>query len=187
MKWLAGYIFWGFIILVFSLFIIGVIVGIIAANRIEDPEERKHTTQIAYIGAAVTVSVVIIFALVIFCFRTKIRYGIELVKEGSRAVTCSTSSIFLPIIPFIVRAFFIILTIFFCFAVATNYSYIYTVKGIGNSSFETCECNYSNGDECTPEQFNKDCSSDSSICLEASCSVEFITYPGTAYFYWVIA
>lgn len=185
MRWVAAYVFWGFIGLLFTLGIIGIIALLVTTHLIDDPEQAKNARMGAYIGSGIISMFLLIAFIGVFCFRHKIKISIELVKEGSRAVCCSHSSIFLPIIPFIIRTFFIIITGFFCFAVFTNMTYKYSVKGMGDDTIEKCRCNYVNDDECTPEQFNKDCSANGTLCFEASCSMGQPTFPWTAYLYWV--
>lgn len=188
MRWIAGYIFWGVIVIFFILMIVGIAAILIGTSSIEDPKQADEAKKGGYIGAGVIAIILVFCALLLFFFRKKIQYGIELVKEGSRAVTCSNASIFLPIIPFILRTFFLVLTGFFCVAVASHHKLHYTVEGMNQTSpIENCQCTveYYDGETCDPVKFNQDCMQNLAPCFEARCTVTGLLTPATSYIYWV--
>lgn len=128
-----------------------------------------------------------IFIILLYCFRRKIKCGIEIVKESSRAVTCSYSSVFFPLIPFILRAI-VALTLIFAVIMAllirTNF---YSVHG--SLSTSDCKCNnsgYTENGVCMPEQFNKDCrTSTGEICQTTICKLDEQVESSTSTFYIV--
>lgn len=116
----------------------------------------------------------VIFILCLYFFRRKIRCGIEIVKESSRAVTCSYSSIFFPLLPFLIRAVVVLSFIFSVIMAMLIRENFYTVHGSLPSANCTCSnSGYSEGANCLPEQFNKDChTSTGEICQVAVCKLD---------------
>lgn len=127
-----------------------------------------------YIYLAVTIIIFLVFILLLYLFRRKIRCGIEIVKESSRAVTCSYSSVCFPLLPFIIRAVIGLTLIFSVIMALLIRSNFYSVHGSLSSSDCTCSnAGYSVGSSCLPEQFNKDChTSTGGICEVATCKLD---------------
>lgn len=116
----------------------------------------------------------LIFIVCVYCFRHKIRCGIEIVKESSNAVCASFGSIFFPILPFIIRAVVVLATLYIVVMASTMRVNQYRVEGLGAYNGD-CSCKsslYATGDVCVPETFNTDChSSNGEICTSAGCKL----------------
>lgn len=178
LKWSAAFVFWGFVvvvmlILVIIIIIIGVVLGS-AAETAKDKEAAEQAKTGLYIYLAIMIIFFFIFILCLYFFRRKIRCGIEIVKESSRAVTCSYSSVFFPLLPFIIRAIVVLTLIFSVIMAMLIRSNYYTVHG--SLAFSNCTCNnsgYIEGGACLPTQFNKDChTATGGICEVALCKLD---------------
>lgn len=144
-----------------------------------------------YLLIILSVLLTIIVLIVIF-LRKRIAVAIALVKEGSKAVSSITSTVFFPLFPFILQ----LLVISFAVIVALY------LASVGQSNFKivrydasTCSCsglaaNYtSNGITCDPTIFNEYCHSiatrsffrqatENNPCLDTACHFDGITSGG---------
>uniref|UniRef100_A0A336MPG2 Choline transporter-like protein n=1 Tax=Culicoides sonorensis TaxID=179676 RepID=A0A336MPG2_CULSO len=191
LKWAAGFVFWSFV----SIIMLGLVGSMIASvvflsKNIEDqpPQKAADAKTMLYASLIILSVILLVFILLLWCCRRKIKCGIEIVKESSRAVTCSFSSIIFPIFPFIIRAVLVLLTIFFLVMAITIQRNEYSVHG--ELENPDCKCHnfgYSTGGACLPEQFNKDChTSTGAMCERAVCKLDLQETSNTAIFYCIV-
>lgn len=193
LKWSAAFVFWGFVGLV-MLCLVGLMIGVVVIGVTANFEgkddamvcfwlttgtnhflELCNFLQLAiYIQTGILSVILLLFIILLYCFRRKIRCGIEIVKESSRAVCASFGSILFPLLPFLFRAAVVLGTIYILIMAYTMRDNHYTVEGL-NKPGADCSCKssfYTDGLMCTPEDFNKDCrSSDGGICTAAICKL----------------
>ncbi|XP_063695599.1 choline transporter-like 2 isoform X2 [Culicoides brevitarsis] len=184
LKWSAAFVFWGFASLVLALIAVmiisfGVVLGS-AAQHAKTQQEADEVKKGLYMYCAIFGLMFLAFVALLYFFRKKIRCGIEIVKESSRAVTCSYASVFFPLLPFLIRAVIGLTLIFGVIMLAMTRSNVYSVSGSLSSSDCVCNATYNVGGSCLPEKFNKDChSSTGEICEVAVCQLDEQAVPAT--------
>uniref|UniRef100_A0A1L8DEG2 Choline transporter-like protein n=2 Tax=Nyssomyia neivai TaxID=330878 RepID=A0A1L8DEG2_9DIPT len=151
--------------------------------------DNKNTWLCILIAVSI---ILLITLLLILVLRKRIVIAIALVKEGSKAVSSTTSTIFFPIFPWILYLLVIAFSITVGLYLASVGDPLYRVVGLNNSTVEGCQCTgppesiYENGDYCNPELFYQYCrepitSSFSkqaiTSCRTASCHFQRIDSP----------
>lgn len=120
----------------------------------------------------------LIIILTIIILRKRIVIAVALVKEGSKAVSSITSTVFFPIIPWLVEVLVIGFAVLVGLYLASIGTEVYKVNGMNTTT--TCECTgreYYDGDICDPKEFNQYCKNTapstnkarSDLCIDAAC------------------
>uniref|UniRef100_A0A1B6ECV3 Choline transporter-like protein n=1 Tax=Clastoptera arizonana TaxID=38151 RepID=A0A1B6ECV3_9HEMI len=121
------------------------------------------------------VIVLVLIAFIVIFLRSRISIAVTLIKEGSKAVGNTISSLFFPIIPWCLQLAVILwAAVMFLYLYASG-SEMFKVFGLSNGN---CICtNYKDNDTCTIDQFKKDChqiNTVSDACIDAGCG--FFSY-----------
>ncbi|XP_052862556.1 choline transporter-like 2 isoform X1 [Anopheles cruzii] len=140
----------------------------------------------------VTSIVLVVLLLVVLVLRKRIVIAIALIKEGSKAVSASFSTVFFPIIPWILQAGVIVFSVVVLLFLASIGNPVHKVSGLNTSSSCVCTNGYKEGDVCDPTVFNEQCR-DVSVrtdgqarCLDAACHFQEVdTPPLVGYFHAV--
>ncbi|GAB0099962.1 Choline transporter-like 2 [Sergentomyia squamirostris] len=150
--------------------------------------DNKNTWLYIMIGVSVLLLIILLLVLVL---RKRIVIAIALVKEGSKAVSSTTSTVFFPLIPWTLYLVVIAFAVAVGLYLASVGSPIYRVVGL-NDTNPTCVCTgppegvYRNGDFCTPELFSQHCREpivgsffrqENAACRSASCHFQRIESP----------
>lgn len=127
----------------------------------------------------IVVSVLLLIILLVVIFlRKRIVIAIALVKEGSKAVSSITSTVFFPLAPWILQLLII------SFAVMTG---LY-LASVGEPVFkvvsktDACVCtgpaaSYKNDAVCTPQIFEANCRENGGGCINSTCHFKEINSP----------
>ncbi|XP_038045562.1 choline transporter-like protein 2 [Patiria miniata] len=108
---------------------------------------RLQKTWLAF-GIALSILLLII-VLVTLCLCSRIRIAVQLIKESSRAVGSMLSTLFWPIVPFLLQVVIITLWATIAVFLATSHKATFVVyQAPGNFSL-------ANGTECVPEEFQQ--------------------------------
>ncbi|XP_055716939.1 choline transporter-like 2 isoform X2 [Phlebotomus papatasi] len=149
--------------------------------------DNKNTWLYLMIGVSILLLIILLLVLVL---RKRIVIAIALVKEGSKAVSSTTSTIFFPLIPWTLYLLVI------AFAVAVGL-YLASVgdpvhRVVGLNSTGGCVCSgppegiYENGHLCDPDVFHQYCREpltgsffrqENAACRSASCHFQRIDSP----------
>ncbi|XP_058055526.1 choline transporter-like 2 isoform X3 [Anopheles bellator] len=140
----------------------------------------------------VTSIVLVVLLLVVLVLRKRIVIAIALIKEGSKAVSASFSTVFFPIVPWILQAGVIVFSVVVLLFLASIGNPVHKVYGLNTSSSCVCTNGYKEGDVCDPTVFNEKCR-DVSVrtdgqarCLDAACHFQEVdTPPLVGYFHAV--
>lgn len=185
LRWIAGIMTWLSIIALLALTITA---SIFSYKRFDylrntEPPEVKNRMIMGKLeellykpGFWITLTVILgIFALIIFLLtvflRKRIAVAVTLIKEGSRAVSSTISSLFFPLFPWILQcavALWFLISICYLMSIGTD---VFMVRGLATSSC-TCTGEYLNiktGDLCEPQKFQMLCTSNSGPCTDAGC------------------
>lgn len=123
-----------------------------------------------YILIATSIVLGIIFLMILF-LRKRIVIAIALVREGSKAVSSITSSVFFPLIPWILQIGVLGLGIMAFLFLLTGPDPPHTIKNMNDN----CNCTgpaklYHEGSKCLVDMFEKFCRSyDDKVCGETKC------------------
>nr|XP_018910592.1 PREDICTED: CTL-like protein 2 isoform X1 [Bemisia tabaci] len=193
LRWLSGIMIWlsllsFIVILSFSVFLCyGKYVEIknspksefrlppsIINRSIEDYIEAFNNNEDIWFWAMIVIGIalVITFSLII-CLRKRIRIAIALIKEGSKAIGSSLTSLIFPLFPWILDILVIswaAVVFFYLYSLGKS---IYKVEGLSNSSDCVCTNSYKDGDLCTLNEWKLNCHnkfSPSTPCLDAKCA-----------------
>ncbi|XP_053680219.1 choline transporter-like 2 [Anopheles nili] len=136
-----------------------------------------------WLGILIILSVVLaILLLVLLVLRKRIVIAIALVKEGSRAVCASYSTVFFPLVPWILQAAIIMFSLLVLLLLASIGDPIFKINGLNTSL--TCKCNnqYNEGDICDPAVFNDQCrdftaTDELGRCVDAACHFQQLNTP----------
>lgn len=126
---------------------------------------------------ALSITLVII-VLTIIILRKRIIIAVALVKEGSKAVSSITSTVFFPIIPWLIQVMVIGFAVLCGLYLASIGTEVYKVNGMNTTT--SCVCTgrtYYDGEICNPEEFNRFCKNTafslnkarSDLCIDAAC------------------
>uniref|UniRef100_A0A4D5RA77 Choline transporter-like protein n=1 Tax=Scolopendra viridis TaxID=118503 RepID=A0A4D5RA77_SCOVI len=132
-------------------------------------ESYKHSKNTWLAFGIITGVILVILLLLILFLRNRIRLAIALIQESSKAVGSIMSSLFFPLIPFVLQ----LGVIAFWLAIALHLSSANFPK---HYAIVPPSCNAScpsikNFDRCTVEEFNRTCKSN---CPKADCN--FLKY-----------
>ncbi|XP_050713800.1 choline transporter-like protein 4 isoform X4 [Eriocheir sinensis] len=134
-----------------------------------------ETTWLVFFIITVTVFVICLF---IFIFlRKRISIAIALIGEASKAVGSIMSTLFFPVVPYILQLiflfFFCVVAVLLASAGTTNYRIMCT----GTSGCGTCT-DYKENDTCSMDTFNP------ALCPDATCQFyDYVVDPKVPYFH----
>uniref|UniRef100_A0A182JCJ5 Choline transporter-like protein n=1 Tax=Anopheles atroparvus TaxID=41427 RepID=A0A182JCJ5_ANOAO len=123
----------------------------------------------------------IVLLLVVLVLRKRIVIAIALIKEGSKAVSACYSTVFFPLVPWVLQAGVIVFSILVLLFLASIGDPVYQISGL-NSSSCVCTNGYKDGDFCDPAIFNEKCSimtntDGTARCLDAACHFMEVNTP----------
>lgn len=126
----------------------------------------------------------VILLLVVLVLRKRIVIAIALIKEGSKAVSACYTSVFFPIVPWVLQAGVLVFSLVVLLFLASIGDPVYKIAGL-NSSSCVCSNGYQEGDLCDPNVFNQECSNrnDKTRCLEAACHFMEVKTPQIVGYY----
>ncbi|XP_061511114.1 choline transporter-like 2 isoform X1 [Anopheles gambiae] len=132
--------------------------------------------------------ILIVLLLVVLVLRKRIVIAIALLKEGSKAVSASFSTVFFPLVPWILQAVVIVFSLLVLLFLASIGVPVYKVNGLNSSLTCVCTNGYMEGDICDPVAFNENCRDTSRIydqerCLDAACHFQEVDTPGIVRFF----
>ncbi|XP_063707419.1 choline transporter-like 2 isoform X2 [Culicoides brevitarsis] len=193
MRWLAAPVIWFSIFGVMALLGTGVYFSYLKYDYLKDnaPERAPPTTNISallesyllmketwlYMLIALAVLLIVI-VLAIIILRKRIVIAVALVKEGSKAVSSITSTVFFPIFPWLFQVAVIGFAVLCGLYLASIGTEVYKVSGMNTT--KTCICTgktYVDGEICNPIEFNQFCKNTafsnnkarSDLCIDAAC------------------
>ncbi|KAG4077520.1 hypothetical protein HA402_002947 [Bradysia odoriphaga] len=166
---------------------IDVMGGYNIASLVNEYLAKKETWLVLSIISGVVL--LIIFLIVIF-LRKRIVIAIALVKEGSKAVSSTLTTIFFPIFPWVFQLLIIAFAVTVGLYLASVGTQVHTVVGLDTS----CVCSgpaatYVNGGVCDPRTFSENCHPTSAVlsrflrqsndnpCAKAACHFKKIDNP----------
>ncbi|KAL0276438.1 UNVERIFIED_CONTAM: hypothetical protein PYX00_004016 [Menopon gallinae] len=111
----------------------------------------------------------LLIVVILLFLRNRITLAIQLIKEGSKAVSYAWTSLIFPPFPWVIQlAIFVQAACIFCFLIGEKIP-IYRVTGI-NGTDCTCSNGYKEGDICNMETFKAMCfNSYGETCTTAQC------------------
>ncbi|XP_038109357.1 choline transporter-like 2 isoform X3 [Culex quinquefasciatus] len=124
--------------------------------------------------------VLVVLLLVVLVLRKRIVIAIALVKEGSKAVSAIFSTVFFPIIPWLLHIAVIVFSIVVGLYLASIGEPVYRVYGLNATQSCVCDNAYRDGDICDPTTFNAHCQNRmirGGICTDAACHFQEIDSP----------
>ncbi|XP_052896264.1 choline transporter-like 2 isoform X2 [Anopheles moucheti] len=126
--------------------------------------------------------VLIVLLLVVLVLRKRIVIAIALVKEGSKAVSASYSTVFFPLVPWILQAAVIVFSLLVLLFLASIGDPVYKINGLNTSISCLCSNGYKEGDICDPVVFNENCKDssrahDQGRCIDAACHFQEVDSP----------
>ncbi|XP_037044640.1 choline transporter-like 2 isoform X3 [Bradysia coprophila] len=157
------------------------------ASLVNEYLAKKETWLVLSIISGVVL--LIIFLIVIF-LRKRIVIAIALVKEGSKAVSSTLTTIFFPIFPWVFQLLVIAFAVTVGLYLASVGTQVHTVVGLDTN----CVCSgpaatYVNGGVCDPRTFSENCHPTSAVlsrflrqsndnpCAKAACHFKKIDNP----------
>ncbi|XP_035785808.1 CTL-like protein 2 isoform X3 [Anopheles albimanus] len=125
--------------------------------------------------------VLVVLLLVVLVLRKRIVIAIALIKEGSKAVSASFSTVFFPIVPWILQAGVIVFSVVVLLFLASIGDPVHRVSGLNSSTSCVCSNGYKEGDICDPSVFNEQCR-DVNVgtyarCVDAACHFQNVDTP----------
>ncbi|XP_035683618.1 choline transporter-like protein 4 isoform X3 [Branchiostoma floridae] len=190
MRWIAGVMVWFTIFAVIVLNIFGIYycyTQYVALENVSGADSSIYdvgfTTNLStytklqdtWLGIGIALSVILLIILLILIFlRNRIRIAIALIKESSRAVSNIMSTLFFPLIPWILQ-----LILFAYWGAVALF-----LASSGQAQYEVQDYNTTNtstasnmtGQSCTPTTFDTNAVSDSVQCA-------FVKYGATSLYY----
>ncbi|KAJ6641805.1 Choline transporter-like 2 [Pseudolycoriella hygida] len=159
------------------------------ASLVNEYLAKKETWLVLSIISGVAL---LIIALIVIFLRKRIVIAIGLVKEGSKAVSSTLTTIFFPIFPWIFQILVIVFAVAVGLHLASVGTQVHTVVGLKEDT--NCVCTgiaseYQNGDVCNPRTFSENCHSTSGVlsrflrqdvdnsCAKAACHFKQIDNP----------
>ncbi|XP_050091219.1 choline transporter-like 2 isoform X1 [Anopheles aquasalis] len=127
--------------------------------------------------------VLVVLLLVVLVLRKRIVIAIALIKEGSKAVSASFSTVFFPIVPWILQAGVIVFSVVVLLFLASIGDPVYRVSGLNSSKACVCSNGYTEGDICDPGVFNEQCRDvtvgtfEQARCVDAACHFQNVNTP----------
>uniref|UniRef100_A0A1Q3G3L9 Choline transporter-like protein n=1 Tax=Culex tarsalis TaxID=7177 RepID=A0A1Q3G3L9_CULTA len=124
--------------------------------------------------------VLVVLLLVVLVLRKRIVIAIALVKEGSKAVSAIFSTVFFPIIPWLLHIAVIVFSVVVGLYLASIGEPVYRVYGLNSTQSCVCDNRYRDGDICDPTTFNAHCQNKlirGGICTDAACHFQEIDSP----------
>uniref|UniRef100_A0A182PBV3 Choline transporter-like protein n=1 Tax=Anopheles epiroticus TaxID=199890 RepID=A0A182PBV3_9DIPT len=122
--------------------------------------------------------ILIVLLLVVLVLRKRIVIAIALVKEGSKAVSACYSTVFFPLVPWIMQAAVIVFSLLVLLFLASIGTPVYKVNGLNTTVSCVCTNGYMEGDICDPVTFNENCKdSNYGRCLDAACHYQEVETP----------
>ncbi|XP_058795857.1 choline transporter-like 2 isoform X2 [Phymastichus coffea] len=187
LRWLAGPCVWTTILIISAA---------LAYATYESTMRflRNHDTKwmVLLIVTSTTLSLIILASLFL---RKRIYLACQLIKESSKAVTSILSSLFFPVIPWVLHLIVLLYGVTIFLYLLTIWEPNYRVEMMME---DECFCpdKYTNNSPCVPDQFNKDCYSGKSgePCTMSACNLVskdrpwFINYfhvVNVVGFYWL--
>lgn len=135
---------------------------------------RHYSVNKAIGWLIVSIVTAIFLAIILFtaiCLRNKIRLACQLIKEASKVVTSTLSSLFFPIIPWTMQLF----TLVYAVAVGLYLTSIRIPRYLVVTEDDNCVCpeelSYTNNSECIPEVFNTSCTENGRACTFSGCQL----------------
>ncbi|XP_041482153.1 choline transporter-like protein 2 isoform X1 [Lytechinus variegatus] len=198
MRWIAGVMVWASILFLHAVLIVGMYCCFQQYKDLQDVPGSMDSITFEFttnldsylrlqqtwliIGIILAVVFLIMFLLTI-CLCSRIRIAVELISESSRAVSSMWSTLFWPIIPFILQTGVIALWVVIAVYLATSQQPMYEVFDASTSNFTGASCNIDTypGDAST-DTFSSDFNLTSND-TELSCL--FIDYSLPEYFKWL--
>uniref|UniRef100_A0A182W864 Choline transporter-like protein n=1 Tax=Anopheles minimus TaxID=112268 RepID=A0A182W864_9DIPT len=124
----------------------------------------------------------IVLLLVVLVLRKRIVIAIALVKEGSKAVSASYSTVFFPLVPWMLQAAVIVFSLLVLLFLASIGDPVHKINGLNTSISCLCSNGYKEGDVCDPVVFNDNCKDNSRAhdqgrCIDAACHFQEVNAP----------
>lgn len=135
----------------------------------------------------------VIIVLTIIVLRKRIVIAVALVKEGSKAVSSITSTVFFPIFPWLLQVLVIGFALLVGLYLASIGTEVYKVNGMNTTT--SCVCTgrtYYDGEVCNPQEFNQYCKNTkpttnkarTDLCIDAACHfIQIQNPPIVSYFH----
>ncbi|XP_049293618.1 choline transporter-like 2 isoform X3 [Anopheles funestus] len=126
--------------------------------------------------------ILIVLLLVVLVLRKRIVIAIALVKEGSKAVSASYSTVFFPLLPWILQAAVYLFALLVLLFLASIGDPVHKINGLNTSATCLCSNGYKEGDICDPVVFNENCKDtnrayDQGRCIDAACHFQEVDTP----------
>uniref|UniRef100_A0A182R922 Choline transporter-like protein n=1 Tax=Anopheles funestus TaxID=62324 RepID=A0A182R922_ANOFN len=126
--------------------------------------------------------ILIVLLLVVLVLRKRIVIAIALVKEGSKAVSASYSTVFFPLLPWILQAAVYLFALLVLLFLASIGDPVHKINGLNTSTTCLCSNGYKEGDICDPVVFNENCKDtsrayDQGRCIDAACHFQEVDTP----------
>jgi choline transporter-like protein 2/4/5 len=124
--------------------------------------------------------------------RKRIDLACQLIKESSKAVACIWSSLFFPVLPWLLHILVIIFAAAVLFSLQTITVPNYQIQeALDSASADSCICppelNYVNNATCDPNIFKTECKDvNGGACVTKGCYQTSATIPGQVYIYHLI-
>ncbi|XP_030852868.1 choline transporter-like protein 2 isoform X2 [Strongylocentrotus purpuratus] len=189
MRWIAGVMVWGSILCLHAVLAAGIyccvqqyldlqgVAGSMDSITFEFTTNLSSYTRLQQtwliIGIILCVVFLILFLLTI-CLCSRIRIAVELISESSKAVSSMWSTLFWPIVPFLLQTGVIALWVGIAVYLATSQQAMYQVFDATTSNFT--------GDSCDIDTFTADYNLTSN---DTDLSCLFIDYSLPEYFKWL--
>ncbi|XP_032241921.2 choline transporter-like protein 4 isoform X2 [Nematostella vectensis] len=171
-RWIAGPLIWFTIIAVFALLVFGMYCCFSKYKELKDSGKSKtleFTADLSKYGdsketwLALGILLIILFIiifLIVLVLCSRIRIAVELIGEASKALSSMLSTLFFPIIPWLMQlilfAWFLIVIIY----LATNGVPQYKVSNLPDDPY-----NLTDGTTCDPATFDSKYPNTSSSCI----------------------
>ncbi|XP_071443177.1 choline transporter-like protein 2 isoform X2 [Hetaerina americana] len=141
---------------------------------------KKETWMVFLIIAA---SILAIIVLILIFLRNRIRIAIELIREASKAVGSVTSTLFFPIVPWLIQLLALAWGLSVALYLASSGTAEYRVTGVNKDC--RCDHEYKPGDVCILEEFNEHCTNLKTS--DVSCGCQFFAHRTDNYVSWLQA
>ncbi|KAJ1520727.1 hypothetical protein ONE63_003822 [Megalurothrips usitatus] len=199
LRWFTGSIVWTSILSLLALQGVGIYVcytywqdlkngtatGPISMDwKNQAPEELRSflddpNTWLAFMVIQ-AVCMAVLLLIVVF-LRKRIALAVTLIKQGGKAVASITSTLFFPIVPWLLQLAVVVYTAAVVLYLATSGEAIYKVHGMQHNNLIDRVWFQVDGDTCEPKDFNVDCIT----CVNRGATCQFVRYNPPEYMKWL--
>lgn len=149
------------------------------AEVYEEVKAKYKTTRDLWLAGLIILAIVLgIILLMLIFLRKRIILAIALVKEGSKAVSSVTASLFFPILPWVLQLGVIAYAIAVALYLTSTGDPVYKTRYINN---QTCDIGYEDNVDCDPDEFGTALTNHvTGGCENATC--KFIRMDNTVFY-----